>query len=157
MPFTTWYLTVGALLVLMALAGSVLKRLPISSAMLYLAAGVALGPLGAGLLRVDIIRDAELLERLTELAVVISLFTAGLKLRLPLRNRRWRPALLLASVAMTLTVGLIAAVGVYALGLSIGAAVLLGGILAPTDPGARIRRAGGARPRPRRRALRADR
>ena len=134
MPFTTWYLTVGALLVLMALAGSVLKRLPISSAMLYLAAGVALGPLGAGLLRVDIIRDAELLERLTELAVVISLFTAGLKLRLPLRNRRWRPALLLASVAMTLTVGLIAAVGVYALGLSIGAAVLLGGILAPTDP-----------------------
>lgn len=134
MPFTTWYLTVGALLVLMALAGSVLKRLPISSAMLYLAAGVALGPLGAGLLRVDIIRDAELLERLTELAVVISLFTAGLKLRLPLRNRRWRPALLLALVAMTLTVGLIAAVGVYALGLSIGAAVLLGGVLAPTDP-----------------------
>jgi sodium/hydrogen antiporter len=133
-PFTTWYLTVGALLVLMALAGSVLKRLPISSAMLYLAAGAALGPLGAGLLRVDIIRDAELLERLTELAVVISLFTAGLKLRLPLRNRRWRPALLLASVAMTLTVGLIAAVGVYALGLSIGAAVLLGGVLAPTDP-----------------------
>jgi len=66
--------------------------------------------------------------------VVISLFTAGLKLRLPLRNRRWRPALLLASVAMTLTVGLIAAVGVYALGLSIGAAVLLGGVLAPTDP-----------------------
>jgi NhaP-type Na+/H+ or K+/H+ antiporter len=133
-PFTAWYLTVGALLVLMALAGSVLKRLPISSAMLYLAAGVALGPIGAGLLRVDIIRDAELLERLTELAVVISLFTAGLKLRLPMRNRRWRPALLLASVAMALTVGLIAAVGVYAVGLSIGAAVLLGGILAPTDP-----------------------
>ena len=134
MPFTTWYLTVGALLVLMALAGSVLKRLPVSSAMFYLAVGLALGPLGAGLLRVDIIRDAELVERLTELAVVISLFTAGLKLRLPLRNRRWRPALLLASVAMALTVGLIAAVGVYALGLSIGAAVLLGGILAPTDP-----------------------
>ena len=82
----------------MALAGSVLKRLPISSAMLYLAAGVALGPLGAGLLRVDIIRDAELLERLTEMAVIVSLFTAGLKLRLPLRNRRWRPALRLASV-----------------------------------------------------------
>lgn len=35
---------------------------------------------------------------------------------------------------MTLTVGLIAAVGVWALGLSLGAAVLLGGILAPTEP-----------------------
>ncbi len=78
MPFTTWYLTVGALLVLMALAASVLKRLPLSFAMFYMAAGIALGPIGVGLLRVDIIRDAELLERLSELAVVISLFTAGL-------------------------------------------------------------------------------
>ncbi len=134
MPFTTWYLTVGALLVLMALAASVLKRLPLSFAMFYMAAGIALGPIGVGLLRVDIIRDAELLERLSELAVVISLFTAGLKLRLPLRNRRWRAAVLLASVGMALTVGLIAFVGVYALGLSLGAAVLLGAILAPTDP-----------------------
>jgi NhaP-type Na+/H+ or K+/H+ antiporter len=133
-PFTTWYLLVGALLVLMALAGSVLKRLPLTSAMFYMAAGLGLGPLGAGLLHVDMIRDAELLERLTEVAVVISLFTAGLKLRLPLNNRRWRPALLLASISMGLTVALIAAVGVYGLGLSLGAAVLLGGVLAPTDP-----------------------
>jgi len=133
-PFTTWYLTVGALLVLMALAASVLKRLPLSFAMFYMAAGIALGPIGVGLLQVDIIRDAELLERLSELAVVISLFTAGLKLRLPLKNRRWRAALLLASVGMALTVGLIAVVGVFALGLSLGAAVLLGAVLAPTDP-----------------------
>ncbi len=42
--------------------------------------------------------------------------------------------MLLASVGMAITVGLIALVGVYALGLSLGAAVLLGAILAPTDP-----------------------
>lgn len=35
---------------------------------------------------------------------------------------------------MVLTVGLITLVGVYALKLPLGAAVLLGGILAPTDP-----------------------
>lgn len=134
MTFAIWYLTVGALLVLVALAGSILKRLPLTSAMFYLAAGIALSPIGAGLMRVDIIRDAELLERLSEVAVVISLFTAGLKLRLPLTDRRWLPPVLLAFVAMAITVALITAVGVYALGLSLGAAVLLGGVLAPTDP-----------------------
>lgn len=134
MPFSIWYLTIGALLVLMALAGSVLKRLPLTSAMFYLAAGLALGPLGTGLLQVDMIRDARFLERFTEAAVVISLFTAGLKLRLPLRDRRWRPAIVLASVGMAVTVGLVALVGVFAFGLSPGAAVLLGAVLAPTDP-----------------------
>lgn len=134
MPFSIWYLIIGALLVLMALAGSVLKRLPLSSSMFYLAAGLALGPLGAGLLQPDILRHAALLERVTEAAVVISLFTAGLKLRLPLRDARWQPAFRLASAGMALTVGLIALVGVFALGLSPGAAVLLGAVLAPTDP-----------------------
>ncbi len=125
---------VGALLVLMALAGTVLKRLPLTSAMFYMAVGLGIGPLGLGMLRVDIIEHAKLLEPLTEAAVVISLFTAGLKLRLPMTDRRWRPAMLLASIAMALTVGLIAAIAHYGLGLSIGAAVLLGAVLAPTDP-----------------------
>ncbi len=125
---------VGALLVLMALAGTVLKRLPLTSAMFYMAVGLGIGPLGLGMLRVDIIEHAKLLEPLTEAAVVISLFTAGLKLRLPMTDRRWRPAMLLASIAMALTVGLIAAITHYGLGLSIGAAVLLGAVLAPTDP-----------------------
>jgi NhaP-type Na+/H+ or K+/H+ antiporter len=132
--FTLWYLTVGGLLILMALAGSVLKRLPLTSAMFYLAAGLALGPLGARMLDVDMLRDAVLLERLTEVAVVVSLFTAGLKLRLPLTDRRWRPAITLATVGMVITVAAITAIGTLWLGLSLGAAVLLGAVLAPTDP-----------------------
>jgi len=132
--FTFWYLIVGALLIVMALATSVLKRLPLTSAMFYLAAGLALGPLGAGMLDVEVIRDAGILERFTELAVIVSLFTAGLKLRLPLSDARWRPAIMMASVGMVITVAGIAALGVYGLGLSVGAAVLLGAVLAPTDP-----------------------
>jgi NhaP-type Na+/H+ or K+/H+ antiporter len=102
--------------------------------MFYLAIGAALGPPAAGLLRLDILRDAHLLERVTEVAVIVSLFTAGLKLRLPLSDRRWRPPILMASMGMVLTVAGVAAVGVLALGLSLGAAVLLGAVLAPTDP-----------------------
>ena len=134
MEFTLWYVTVGVVLVLMALAGSVLKRLPLTSAMFYMAAGFALGPAGAGLLRVETFRNAVLLERFTEVAVIVSLFSAGLKLRLPLRDRHWRAPVLLAFVGMPVTVGLIATLGVWGLGLSLGAAVLLGAVLAPTDP-----------------------
>ena len=129
-----WFVIAGALLVGIALAGSVLKRLPLTAAMFYVAAGAALGPWGAGLLHIDALRDAELLERFTEVAVIISLFTAGLKLRLPGSDRRWRPAILLASFAMLLTVAAIAAFAVLVLGFPLSAAVLLGAILAPTDP-----------------------
>jgi NhaP-type Na+/H+ or K+/H+ antiporter len=129
-----WFVIAGALLIGIALAGSILKRLPLTASMFYLATGMVLGPWGAGLLDIDAVDDAPLLERLTEIAVIVSLFTAGLKLRLPRSDPRWRPAILLASIAMMLTVGGIAAFGVSFLGLPLGAAVLLGALLAPTDP-----------------------
>src|SRR5688572_3881076 len=102
---TVWFVIAGALLIGIALAGSVLKRLPLTVAMFYLAAGALTGPWGIGLLEVDALRDASVLERLTEIAVIVSLFTAGLKLRLPIADRRWRTAILLATVAMVLTIG----------------------------------------------------
>jgi NhaP-type Na+/H+ or K+/H+ antiporter len=131
---TTWFVVIGALLIGMALAGSVLRRLPLTTGLLYLAVGAGLGPWGAELLHLDVLADAALLERLSEIAVIVSLFTAGLKLRLPLTDRRWRPPLGLATVAMVLTVAMVALLGTRLLGLSLGAAVLLGAVLAPTDP-----------------------
>src|SRR4051812_675940 len=131
MTFTLWFLIAGGLLIFMALAGSVLKRLPLSTAMVYLAVGLGLGPLGLGLLDLDIVRDAALIERVAEVAVLISLFSAGLKLRMPLSEGRWRLPGRLAIGAMMLTVGLIALVGFLGLGLPLGAAILLGGMLAP--------------------------
>ena len=132
MRLLTWYIVVGALLVLMALGGSVLKRLPLSTSLLYLVVGFVLGHLGIG--QLDPYEQAVLLEHLTELAVLISLFTAGLKLRAPFRDPGWRIAVRLASATMVLTIGLITAAGVWLLGLPLGAAVLLGAVLAPTDP-----------------------
>lgn len=129
-----WFVVVGLLFVVMALSGSVLKRLPLSTSMLYLAAGAALGPLGAGLLHVDVYGQSRLWERVTEVAVVVSLFAAGLKLRLPFLDRGWRLPVRLATVSMVATIGLVALAGVYLMGLSPGAAILLGAILAPTDP-----------------------
>ena len=129
-----WFLIAGALLVLMALSGTVLKRLPLSAAVLYLLAGIAIGPHGLKLVHLDPLKDTRLLETLAEVAVLISLFTTGLKLGPPLGDRRWWIPLRLAFVSMTLTVVLIAFVGVFFLRLPLGAAMLLGAILSPTDP-----------------------
>ncbi len=134
MSFAIWAVILGALLTTMALSGSLLKRMPLSAAMLYLAVGVALGTAGWGLMAPDPMQHSALLERLTEIAVVVSLFAAGLKLGLPLSNPHWQLPLRLAFVSMSLTVGLIVLIAMFGLGLPLGAAVLLGGILAPTDP-----------------------
>ena len=134
MTFTILYLLAGLLFITMALAGSVLKRLPLTASLLYLVIGVLIGPRGFDVIDVDPLRTSLLIERLTEVAVVVSLFTAGLKLRIDWRDVRWRVPLRLATISMLATVLLVAIVGVVALDMSLGAAILLGAVLAPTDP-----------------------
>ena len=134
MTFATWAIILGALLIAMVLSGTLLKRLPLCTAMLYLAAGFTLGPGGWGVLTLNPLNHAAFLERATEVAVLVSLFSVGLKLGLPLSNRHWVLPLRLAFVSMTLTVALISVTGVLLLDLPLGAAILLGAILAPTDP-----------------------
>lgn len=134
MEFALWSVIVGLLLVLMALSGSVLKRLPLSTAMLYLGVGIAVSPWGLGLLPADPLKHTVLLERLAEVVVLLSLFTAGLKLSPGLRDRRWALPVRLALVSMMITVGLLALLAWLLLDLPLGACVLLGAILAPTDP-----------------------
>lgn len=134
MTVAEWSLFVGALLITMLLVGTLLHRLPLSSAMIYLALGWLLGPDWADVLRPDPFRNAEVLERFAEVALLISLFAVGLQLGVPLRDWRWRLPLRLAFVSMAAMVAMVAAIGVWVLGLSPGAAVLLGAMLAPTDP-----------------------
>jgi len=132
--FTLACIVAGALLIAMTLGGSFIARLPLSAAMLYLGVGVAISPVGLGLLKLDAMKNTVLLERLTEVAVLVSLFTCGMKLEFRWGDGRWRIPVQLATVSMLLTVAAVAALGVYALNLPLGAAVLLGAILAPTDP-----------------------
>ncbi|WP_301102369.1 sodium:proton antiporter [Propionivibrio sp.] len=134
MTFALWALIVGTLLITMALAGTLLRRLPISTALLYLVAGYGLSPAGLDLMAPDPLRYSAILEKVSEVAVLISLFAVGLKLGLPFSDRSWRLPVRLAIVSMTITVALIALIGTQSLGLSLGAAVLLGAIIAPTDP-----------------------
>ncbi|MDB5959756.1 MAG: sodium:proton antiporter, partial [Massilia sp.] len=102
--------------------------------MVYLAVGVVLGPVVLNLFLFDPVRNSKVLETLTEIAVLISLFSAGVKMPVPFIFKRWSPSIRLAWLSMSITVGIVAAFSYYVLGLPIGAGVLLGAILAPTDP-----------------------
>ena len=127
-------LVCGLLLLFTSLASPVLQKLPVSTAMLYLVAGVAVGPLGLGWLNIDAVSDAAWLEIGAEVAVLVSLFVTGLKIDSRVSRAKWGIALRLASVTMVLTIASFTLLGHYLLGMPWGLALVLGATLAPTDP-----------------------
>lgn len=129
-----WFLLVGVLLIAIALLGRFMDRLPVSPAMIYLFVGFALGPAGVNALELHPLRELEMLETLTEVALLIALFTVGVKMRVPIGDWRWSLPLRLATLSMVVTIAGVAWAGSWLLGLPPGLALALGAALAPTDP-----------------------
>lgn len=129
-----WFLLIGGLLLLRGLTATLLHRLPVTPAIIYLGVGMLVGPSALHLFHFNPLKESALLEVLTEVVVLISLFSAGVKMPGNFSFARWRAPILLATVSMAVTVALVAAFAVLVLGLPLGAGVLLGAILAPTDP-----------------------
>ncbi|MGI4983107.1 MAG: cation:proton antiporter, partial [Janthinobacterium lividum] len=134
MTETIWFLVVGGILIFMGLASSTFNRLPISTAMVYLAIGVGLGPFGLGLLHIDLLQGTPVLREITEIAMLVSLFAIGLRMRVPPTDRIWLLPVRLGMVAMILTIALMTLACVFLLHLNWGPALLLAAMLAPTDP-----------------------
>lgn len=134
MSFLAWLGLTGALLLLMALSSAYLRRLPITTSAVYLAIGLLVGPVGLGLININFIEQRVLFEHLTEIAVIISLFIGGLKLRLPLNNPSWSAAFRLAGPVMLASIAGVALFSHFVFGFGWAVSFLLGAILAPTDP-----------------------
>ena len=134
MDFSIWLIAIGLLLVVIHASSHVVARLPLSPAIVYFLFGMAIGPWGFDWVRVDPTGHPLLIERLCELAVLISLFATGSNLGSTLRGRHWGVPLRLATVGMLVTIAATAAFAYWALGMSAGAAIILAAALAPTDP-----------------------
>lgn len=130
----TWFMLIGSLFLAMAFTSDLIRRLPVTNSIVYLVVGIIVGPTVFQAIHFNPLTQSILLQRVTELAVLLSLFTAGVKMPVPVTVARWRLPVLLAVVGMAVTVILMTAFGYFALNLPLGAAVLLAGILAPTDP-----------------------
>lgn len=126
----------GAVILAGAVLLSVQRGRPFSAALAYLGVGVVIGLLlrADGAAWYEPVDDAILFSRAAEVAVIVSLFGAGVKLDRALTWRGWRTTVLLLAVAMPLTIVGVAILGGWLLGMSAAGAVLLGAVLAPTDP-----------------------
>ncbi|MEL7523350.1 MAG: cation:proton antiporter [Cyanobacteria bacterium J06553_1] len=109
-----------------------IECLPLSYALIYLVVGILLGSYGFGL--IEIKPNTQFLERLTEFVVIVSVFGCGLKINRPLKLWAWQSTIRLIGLLMPISIFALAAIAHYILGMGWGGAILLGAILAPTDP-----------------------
>jgi NhaP-type Na+/H+ or K+/H+ antiporter len=116
------------------LAEPLVRRLPLSPAVLYLGTGWAAGTALGGPSIADLVAQAPVLVVATELAVLVSLFAVGLRLGVPVRWRSWRAAVVLAGPGMVAMIGGCTLAGFLLLDLPWALALLLAAVLAPTDP-----------------------
>jgi sodium/hydrogen antiporter len=119
------------LLVSVSLSG-LAARTVLSTALLFLIAGAALGPGGFG---VDEIRPTDaIVTLLADLALFTVLFTDGQRASLPALRETWRLSGRALGLGMPLTMLGIAVAAHYVVGLDWITAFLIGAILSPTDP-----------------------
>jgi len=134
---TATLLLLGVVLLAMCLLELHVTRLPMSPAVVYLAVGWVAG----WMVQAKVLTPptaparADMLVIVTETAVLISLFAVGLQLRMPLTLKGWRVAAILASASMLATIAFATLAGFWLMpALGWAGALLLAGILAPTDP-----------------------
>jgi NhaP-type Na+/H+ or K+/H+ antiporter len=134
------YLVAGCCLLLAIVLPALLDRWAISAPMVLVAVGFTLGltSLPDGL-PLDPQEHRAAIEHVTELAVLVALMGVGLALDRPLEPRsraswaRWGTAWRLLGVTMPLCIGGVALLA-WGAGVAPAAALLLGAVLAPTDP-----------------------
>lgn len=125
-------LLIGLLLLVVTLGSGWIERLPLSYALIYLSVGILIGYSGFNLINVK--PNTQFLERLTEFVVIVSVFGCGLKINRPLKLKLWQSTIRLIGLLMPVSIFALAAIAHFVLGMGWGAAVLVGAILAPTDP-----------------------
>jgi NhaP-type Na+/H+ or K+/H+ antiporter len=133
-PYVLTLAFVGAAILGAAVLPMLLAGRPLSFPIIYVALGMAVFALPLRLPTADPLAEGEVVERLTELVVIVSLMGAGLKIDRPVGWTSWRTTRRLLVLAMPLTIAGVAVLGWWAAGLAPAAALLLGAVLAPTDP-----------------------
>ena len=122
-------MVLGATVVPLLLAGR-----PLSFPIVYVALGMVVFSLPLDLPSADPIAHGRFVERISELALIVALMATGLKLDRPFGWAAWRPTWRLLAIAMPVTILATAVLGWWVVGLAPATAMLLGAVVAPTDP-----------------------
>ncbi|QLG28743.1 cation:proton antiporter [Halorarum halophilum] len=117
-----------------ALLPEELDGAPVSPAMLYVLFGAAVFSLPLGLPAPNPLEYETATEHFAEFVVIVALMGVGLKLDRPFSVRGWSVTWRLLAVTMPLTIAAAALLGWWWVGLAPAGAILLGAVIAPTDP-----------------------
>ena len=124
----------GAAVFVAAVLPKLLRNMPFSMPMVFLGAGMAAFALIPSLPDPDPVAHGDFVSHLAEICVIISLMGAGLALDRPVGRKNWATTWRLLGIAMPLCIIALTLLGLWFLGLGLGAALLVASSLAPTDP-----------------------
>jgi potassium/hydrogen antiporter len=119
-------LAVGTIAALLA------RKIRIPDVAVFLVVGIALGPQALGL--IDISADSALNQIILLFGASTILFDGGAALRLPVLKQVWITILLIATIGVLITAGIVALATHYVFGVTPVAALLMGAVIASTDP-----------------------
>jgi cell volume regulation protein A len=122
----------GLILAIGIVAGFVARKIKVPDIVLFLIAGMAIGPAMFGL--IDIKADSALYQIILLFGASYILFDGGASLRLDVLKRVWITIVALATVGVLVTAALTAFAAHAALGAPWIVALLLGATIASTDP-----------------------
>ena len=134
-PYILTITIIGVATLFMAWFPSISQRTQISYAIFYVL-------IGAGLFAIfnnylpdpDPVLHPEFTTHITELVVIISLMGTGLKIDQPFSFKKWTTPFRLVSITMILCILTVAFLAIWLLDFDLPSALLLGAVLAPTDP-----------------------
>ncbi|WP_285242105.1 cation:proton antiporter [Pseudarthrobacter sp. fls2-241-R2A-127] len=124
----------GAAVFVAAVLPKLLRNMPLSMPMVFLGAGMGAFALIPSLPDPNPVEHSGFVMHLAEVCVIISLMGAGLALDRPVGLKRWSTTWRLLGIAMPLCIVGLTLLGMWFLGLGLGAALLVAASLAPTDP-----------------------
>ena len=133
-PYEFSLLVLGLAMLLAAWLPHLVTNRSITFPIFYVLGGLLLFQLPLWLPDPSPFTHGMLTERLTELTVIVALMGAGLKLDRKVGWRRWNTTWRLLAITMPLTIAAAAFLGWWLMGLGAAAAILLGAVIAPTDP-----------------------
>lgn len=124
----------GVAVFVAAILPKALRNAPFSMPMVFLGAGIAAFSLIPTLPDPDPLQHNDFTTHIAEVCVIISLMGAGLALDRPVGRKSWSTTWRLLGIAMPLCIIILTLLGMWFLGLGLGAALLVASSLAPTDP-----------------------
>lgn len=125
---------VGFAALSMAWMPAITAKTGVSYSIIYVTIGAVLYSFFDFLPKPDVDRYEDVAVHITELVVIISLMGTGLKIDQPFSFRKWRVPFRLIIITMILCIALVTVMGWWVFKFDWPSALLLGAVLAPTDP-----------------------